>query len=54
MRMTVAQAAVRFLAAQYSERDGEQRRLIAGWERCRLAAAWWKPPASTTCQKASS
>jgi len=30
MRLTVAQATVRFLAAQYSERDSEQRRLIAG------------------------
>jgi len=30
MRLTVAQAIVRFLAAQYTERDGEQRRLIAG------------------------
>jgi len=30
MRLTVAQALVRFLAAQYTERDGEQRRLIAG------------------------
>src|SRR3954454_15042561 len=30
MRLTVAQALVRFLTAQFSERDGEQRRLIAG------------------------
>jgi 3D-(3,5/4)-trihydroxycyclohexane-1,2-dione acylhydrolase (decyclizing) len=30
MRLTVAQALIRFLAAQYTERDGEQRRLIAG------------------------
>ena len=30
MRLTVAQAIVRFLAAQHTERDGEQRRLIAG------------------------
>ena len=30
MRLTVAQATVRFLAAQHTERDGEQRRLIAG------------------------
>jgi 3D-(3,5/4)-trihydroxycyclohexane-1,2-dione acylhydrolase (decyclizing) len=30
MRLTVAQALVRFLANQYSERDGEQQRLIAG------------------------
>jgi 3D-(3,5/4)-trihydroxycyclohexane-1,2-dione acylhydrolase (decyclizing) len=30
MRLTVAQALVRFLASQYSERDGEQQRLIAG------------------------
>jgi 3D-(3,5/4)-trihydroxycyclohexane-1,2-dione acylhydrolase (decyclizing) len=29
-RLTVAQALVRFLAAQYSERDGEQQRLIPG------------------------
>jgi 3D-(3,5/4)-trihydroxycyclohexane-1,2-dione acylhydrolase (decyclizing) len=29
-RLTVAQALVRFLVAQYSERDGEERRLIAG------------------------
>ena len=29
-RLTVAQAIVRFLAAQYTERDGEQHRLIAG------------------------
>ena len=29
-RLTVAQAVVRFLANQYSERDGVQRRLIAG------------------------
>ena len=29
-RLTVAQALVRFLAAQYTERDGERRRLIAG------------------------
>lgn len=28
-RLTVAQALVRFLAAQYTERDGERRRLIA-------------------------
>ncbi len=30
VRLTVAQALVRFLAAQYSERDGVRRRLIAG------------------------
>ncbi|HET8950912.1 MAG TPA: 3D-(3,5/4)-trihydroxycyclohexane-1,2-dione acylhydrolase (decyclizing), partial [Solirubrobacteraceae bacterium] len=30
MRLTVAQALVRFLAAQHTERDGVQRRLIAG------------------------
>jgi 3D-(3,5/4)-trihydroxycyclohexane-1,2-dione acylhydrolase (decyclizing) len=30
IRLTVAQALVRFLAAQYSERDGVQQRLIAG------------------------
>ena len=30
MRLTVAQALIRFLAAQHTERDGEQRRLIAG------------------------
>src|SRR5215469_6092394 len=30
MRLTVAQALVRFLAQQYSERDGEQQRLIPG------------------------
>jgi 3D-(3,5/4)-trihydroxycyclohexane-1,2-dione acylhydrolase (decyclizing) len=30
VRLTVAQALVRFLAEQYSERDGERRRLIAG------------------------
>ena len=30
IRCTVAQALVRFLAAQYSERDGNERRLIAG------------------------
>ena len=30
MRLTVAQALVRFLVAQHTERDGEQRRLIAG------------------------
>ena len=30
MRLTVAQALVRFLAAQYSERDGVEQRLIAG------------------------
>ncbi|MET9729183.1 3D-(3,5/4)-trihydroxycyclohexane-1,2-dione acylhydrolase (decyclizing) [Streptomyces sp. NPDC006458] len=29
VRLTVAQALVRFLAAQYTERDGERRRLIA-------------------------
>ncbi|MFF4171071.1 3D-(3,5/4)-trihydroxycyclohexane-1,2-dione acylhydrolase (decyclizing) [Streptomyces sp. NPDC001744] len=29
MRLTVAQALVRFLAAQYAERDGERHRLIA-------------------------
>ncbi len=29
-RLTVAQALVRFLAAQYTERDGRRRRLIAG------------------------
>ncbi|HEU4740973.1 MAG TPA: 3D-(3,5/4)-trihydroxycyclohexane-1,2-dione acylhydrolase (decyclizing) [Meiothermus sp.] len=29
-RLTVAQAIVKFLAAQYAERDGRQRRLIAG------------------------
>lgn len=29
-RLTVAQAIVKFLAAQYSERDGRQRRLIPG------------------------
>jgi 3D-(3,5/4)-trihydroxycyclohexane-1,2-dione acylhydrolase (decyclizing) len=29
-RLTVAQALVRFLAQQYTERDGERRRLIAG------------------------
>ncbi|WP_225849036.1 3D-(3,5/4)-trihydroxycyclohexane-1,2-dione acylhydrolase (decyclizing) [Streptomyces sp. HPF1205] len=30
VRLTVAQAVVRFLAAQWSERDGERRRLFAG------------------------
>ncbi|WP_309485899.1 thiamine pyrophosphate-binding protein [Marinitenerispora sediminis] len=30
VRLTVAQALVRFLANQYTERDGERRRLIAG------------------------
>ena len=30
IRLTVAQAVVRFLACQYSERDGVQRRLIVG------------------------
>jgi 3D-(3,5/4)-trihydroxycyclohexane-1,2-dione acylhydrolase (decyclizing) len=30
MRLTVAQALVRFLAGQYSERDGVEQRLIAG------------------------
>ncbi|MDA2812245.1 3D-(3,5/4)-trihydroxycyclohexane-1,2-dione acylhydrolase (decyclizing) [Nocardiopsis sp. RSe5-2] len=30
VRLTTAQALVRFLAAQYSERDGERRRLIPG------------------------
>ncbi|EXG81769.1 3D-(3,5/4)-trihydroxycyclohexane-1,2-dione acylhydrolase (decyclizing) [Cryptosporangium arvum] len=30
MKLTVAQATVRFLAAQYSERDGVRQRLIAG------------------------
>jgi 3D-(3,5/4)-trihydroxycyclohexane-1,2-dione acylhydrolase (decyclizing) len=30
VRLTVAQALVRFLAAQYTERDGRRRRLIAG------------------------
>src|SRR3954470_24113510 len=30
MRLTVAQALVRFLANQYSERDGVQQRLIPG------------------------
>ncbi len=30
IRLTVGQALVRFLAAQYSERDGVRRRLIAG------------------------
>ena len=30
MRLTVAQALVRFLAAQYTERDGVEQRLIAG------------------------
>ncbi len=30
IRLTVGQAVVRFLAAQYSERDGKRRRLIAG------------------------
>ena len=30
MRLTVGQALVRFLAAQYSERDGSEQRLIAG------------------------
>src|SRR5262245_21278504 len=30
MRLTVAQALVRFLASQYSERDGVQQRLIGG------------------------
>ncbi len=30
MRLTVAQALVRFLANQHTERDGERRRLIAG------------------------
>ena len=32
IRLTVAQALVRFLTAQYTERDGERRRLIgATW-----------------------
>ncbi|TDE25031.1 3D-(3,5/4)-trihydroxycyclohexane-1,2-dione acylhydrolase (decyclizing) [Actinomadura sp. 6K520] len=30
MRLTVGQALVRFLAAQYSERDGDERRFFAG------------------------
>jgi 3D-(3,5/4)-trihydroxycyclohexane-1,2-dione acylhydrolase (decyclizing) len=30
MRLTVAQALVRFLSAQYSERDGAEQRLVAG------------------------
>ncbi len=30
VRLTVAQAVVRFLAAQWSERDGERQRLLAG------------------------
>ena len=30
VRLTVAQALVRFLAAQYSERDGVERRLVPG------------------------
>src|ERR1044072_1978279 len=30
MRLTVAQALVRFLTVQYSERDGVEQRLIAG------------------------
>src|SRR6201992_502488 len=30
VRLTVAQALVRFLAQQYSERDGAQQRLIPG------------------------
>src|SRR3954465_3508237 len=30
MRLTVAQALIRFLSVQYSERDGVQERLIAG------------------------
>ena len=30
MRLTVAQALVRFLAAQYSERDGVEQRLVPG------------------------
>jgi 3D-(3,5/4)-trihydroxycyclohexane-1,2-dione acylhydrolase (decyclizing) len=30
MRLTVAQALVRFLSVQYSERDGVERRLVAG------------------------
>ena len=30
MRLTVAQALVRFLASQYTERDGVEQRLIAG------------------------
>ncbi len=30
MRLTVAQALVRFLSVQFSERDGERRRLVAG------------------------
>ncbi len=30
IRLTVAQALIHFLAAQYSERDGKERRLIAG------------------------
>jgi 3D-(3,5/4)-trihydroxycyclohexane-1,2-dione acylhydrolase (decyclizing) len=30
MRLTVAQALVRFLASQYCERDGAEQRLIAG------------------------
>jgi 3D-(3,5/4)-trihydroxycyclohexane-1,2-dione acylhydrolase (decyclizing) len=30
LRMTVAQAVVRFLQVQHSERDGERRRLFPG------------------------
>ncbi|MEA2324452.1 MAG: hypothetical protein QOD81_4302, partial [Solirubrobacteraceae bacterium] len=30
IRLTTAQALVRFLESQYSERDGVQQRLIAG------------------------
>ncbi|MGH3461876.1 MAG: thiamine pyrophosphate-binding protein, partial [Kribbellaceae bacterium] len=30
VRLTVGQAVVRFLASQWSERDGERRRLVAG------------------------
>jgi 3D-(3,5/4)-trihydroxycyclohexane-1,2-dione acylhydrolase (decyclizing) len=30
MKLTVAQALVRFLAARYTERDGLERRLVGG------------------------
>ena len=30
IRLTVAQAVVKFLSAQYSESDGEEQRLFAG------------------------
>ena len=51
VRLTVAQALVRFLANQYSERDGVQQRLIPGASASSGTATW--PASARRCCEAA-